>query len=128
LIGIGPVEVTVGDHVVVRRYENPQFASLPTVPGQAAAAWYKDGELRLNYYASDLQLEIHGKVHQAAPGAIVEVKDGQRTVVSLAIKEAGDFTGRIPLALLKPDSVITLNANGADWEFQTTTFAASKPR
>jgi hypothetical protein len=126
LMGISPVDITVGDHILLRRYENPQFASSlqdRTVPGSAAAAWYRDGELRLNYYQPNLQLEITGKVHRAAPGARMEVRDGQRSVVSLPFTGTGDFTGRIPMRLLKPDSVITLNTAGTDWEFQGATFA-----
>ena len=126
LMGISPVEVVAGDQVL-RHYENPQFSSIPKVPGRVAAAWYKDGELRLNYYAPDLQLRIHGKVHQPLAGATLEVKDGQRTVASLPMMGTGDFTGRVPLSLLKPDSVITLKT-AADWEFLTTTFAVSEPQ
>ena len=87
---------------VLRRYENSQFNSLPerrTVPGRAAAAWYKDGELRLNFYAPDLELEILGQTHQAPAGARLEIMDGKQVVLSLPVTTTGNFTGRIPLSL-----------------------------
>ena len=122
-----PLQVVAGDRVL-REYINPAFASIAAdhrIAARAAAAWLSGDSLRLNFYQPDLLLEIHGRVFATPPNGKLEVTDGDKMVAVFPISKPTDlFSGKIPLSILRPDSLLKITAGpGVNWQYRVSTFS-----